>query len=149
MPKSLLAGEGGLMHFKLLWPSLDLSQPAISGLALHITRAYKCRNTHMALLYALTKKVYWQNGVNEVWFGGKSLCDVLCLCFRHRREIMHIFSCSLQIHKCVRLSSFPSAPGHGLSVMTFSIKLCRLSVSWLEVTPAALDFIMCFHQVVQ
>lgn len=41
------------------------------------------------------------------------------------------------IHKWLRLSLFPSASGHVLSVMTLSIRPARQSVSWVAVSPAA------------
>lgn len=88
----------GLMHFKLLWPSLDLSQLATSGLALHIRGILdaECGNSHMAgSLCLVREKVRWTRrgkwGViwekSSVWF----LLGSVCTLRRQVGEIMHIF----------------------------------------------------------
>lgn len=123
----------GLMHFKSQWPSLDLSQLAVSGLALHIRgRSYaECGNSQMAVSLCLViEKVHWRDKVNEVWF--EENCDFAWFSLRPKeaweRNHAHLSPCPL-IHKWLRLSLFPSASGHGLSVMTLSINPQRQSVS--------------------
>lgn len=135
----------GLMHFKWLWPSLDLSQLAMSGLlVLHIrgTSEAECGNSQMAVLLCLVReKVRWRDEVNEMWFEKKILCVTLPRFRLHPKEAWetnhtHFSPCPL-IHKWLRLSLFPSASGHGLSVMTLSIKPKRQSVSRVALSPAA------------
>lgn len=133
------------MHFKSLWPSLDLSRFAVSGLALHIrgTSEAECGNRRMAVSLCLVReKVHWRGEVNGLWFQEKFCVWIYLFLLvpkeAWKRNHAHLSPCPL-IHKWLRLSLFPSASGHWLPVMTLSINPQRLLGSW--VAAAALVFI--------
>lgn len=129
-----------LMHFKSLWPSpwfksacyIWPGAPQQRYIRLWIRNSQKAGS-----LCLVREKVDWRVEVNEVWVEKKSYrtCDFAGFC-KETWEGKSCTSLSLSPYpysKWLRLSLFPSASGHGLSVMTLSISPERQSVSrWLS-----------------